>query len=509
MKLWELDGSRDTDVIHDDMPLKLRSRKRAYFGFDFDYPTAVIGAEFEFGEDRYVGSEDFDVYYWHMNWRPEDDAVARPGWEGVEDAWHGIWQKASILTRSSTGSCFFAFAPLSEQEFADYRGDPVEYRRTLKLAVYFKGNAPLLIRRARPLFPGSLAKLDLRFDWGITKETKITEISLSCTNAFFDDENATEKSLSTETETGMISSLIYAAPDPSVPTGDGNIPCLTICWDDDGFTVNLLDLVDGESVWLPDFDFLVRRFDRACEPAEAVVSKLVAAGESVYDKIENMPEQTLSRARMEIPKLDPEAQGRYVLLGTEANRGEFAIRYDSHIFVDKTELKLHQFDAIGLDWPGDVLSLDFGVGESEPERLPASGYEQSMEDGWIPIVTTAWKQSGIENVLQCFATIDRSELGDSDEKTGLECAFLLCKWTIRNNDRAKREIRPWIVLRCGEIFRFEDGCLFATAKSFDTPIGKIPTSRYESPRNRLQIIEESDGWTIRTCRIRDTRGEVR
>ncbi|MCX6375386.1 MAG: hypothetical protein NTU88_05010 [Armatimonadetes bacterium] len=108
--------------------------------------------------------------------------------------------------------------------------------------------------------------------------------------------------------------------------------------------------------------------------------------------------------------------GRYVPIGCEANRQEFAVRYNAEIFADKHELKVLGRDTAKLLWPGKAIFYKFPTGDPPDFRCREDGTEQSAMNGYLPISASEWKDREFVYEMTSFAALLTESPWDEEKK---------------------------------------------------------------------------------------------
>ena len=510
-RFWQIKSWRDagnhseTDAVFSgDDPWNLTSRgpfSPANIGLEFSDPREVTGLEIMLDPPEIppAGMKPY-LEYWQLGWPPANRMS--PGWETVDDAVHGIWRRADSSFEIRDNRIVLKFPGMTSREVSRYEGPESDYRQTLKVRAVFPDTETVTVKKIAPILRGTYEPLRVRVDWlfsapGARKPEPGTPVTISLHNGIF-PEGGISRTAKAE-QTGLDIEVSYFSPRDGSRCASGDLPLLTLEWESRGFTVNLLDLVSEKKMWLPDFAALVRSAVNQTESPEEAVSSLVKPGTRLIEKIESMPEQTLERGRKEIPKLDKETHGQYVILGCEANRGEFACRYDGKIFLDRKQLKLRRGEEDLFRWPAQILSLDCGIGEKGPRKLPSRSFRQEFLEGWLPVLKTSWNQDELVSELECCATLLHPELGDTEDKNGQEPSFLAGRWKIRNNSSTEKKVTAWFLLKSGEHFGFRNGSLTAEGTTTAVEMLSYPRKFYDEPGIRLSLLNNPDRWMLDEC----------
>jgi len=164
----------------------------------------------------------------------------------------------------------------------------------------------------------------------------------------FDEKDAITKKNAWKCKTkgkskGIRAKVMYA--DFSAKSSDRTI--ITIRTKTRSFSFLINDLFQGP-ILIKDYNVLVKKSDEQID-YETYLSKLASLNKkSIYDSVTFQPEQSYERASEEISPLQKAKQGppygRYIIVGCEGNRQEFALRFNGHLFANKKFLKVHGHD---------------------------------------------------------------------------------------------------------------------------------------------------------------------
>ncbi len=182
-----------------------------------------------------------------------------------------------------------------------------------------------------------------------------------------------------------------------------------------------------------------------------IAQRLADAARTIYDRVEDEPEQSLQRALAEIPPLDvvkqePSVMGRYLPLSLDGGRQEWAIRYNGELFADRGSLKPMGRDTARLIWPTTQLRFRFGSGDPPDFRERRDGSKQSVLDNWLPVVITRWRDREIEYEESAFVAPLAGAMPSLEALRGDEDIAALVRFKIRNTTHGRKQARLWIVV---------------------------------------------------------------
>jgi len=222
----------------------------------------------------------------------------------------------------------------------------------------------------------------------------------------------------------------------------------------------------------------------------------------IFDRILDEPEQTWERARSEVPELVKIRQGRYVPLGCDANRQEFALRFSGHIYADKRQMKVSGRDTARLLWPGTRIEYKFPTMDPPDFREREDTVEQSAMNGYLPIYTSRWTDRQIEFEKTDFAALLLESPEDEQDKRGDEPVCVFSRVRVRNRSEDPMTARFWVVIENPEVLEVRDGgFIYATARieNESWPWHKEAVDRhlsaraYDAPRMRAHLDRRGKG----------------
>ena len=460
-----------------------------HLGLEWDAPRDVRQVIVRFAGDT---PPDLRVQYWQHSWptpAPERRPGARRGWIGRDDPWHGRWVTVRAETVTADDIVTFTFDPVdmpelrgvmsaSQLEEAEHYLAP--FRRTLKLRLVCGGDAQPAIAELG-VYSGTRWRegyVDVRFGQGMADGiSKIHNLKSEIVNGHLLD-------VAPIGPESVRLHLRYADCGPD--SGDRTIVTLRNgTW---GFSFLVADL-DRGPLYIKDYGVTITWADG--QPFDAFQQWLADAPKPIYDRVFDEPEASLSRALAEIPPLDVVKQesgtglGRYLPLGLEAGRQEFALRHNGELFADKNQLKLSGRDAARLLWPGAQLRFRFGTGDPPDFREPGHRTEQSLLDGWLPVVISRWLDREIAVEETAFVT-QVDVMAGPDARRGDEDVAAMLRFVLRNTTHRRKRAHLWIAIALQEQLVLHDGLILAQGRVVpDVPVARgWRVDAYEAPRLR-------------------------
>jgi hypothetical protein len=438
-----------------------------HLGLEWSEPRDICRVVVAYGQGD--APPDIRVQYWQKNWptpAPERWPGARRGWIGRDDPWHGQW----ITARGEeviTGSTFsINFDPIDLPELggrdAAVRLNEAEhyrarFRRTLKLRLVSGGDEQPLIAGIHAYAPVAWQEVEVEVylgygqggagDWSGQVQLYNGHL-LRLEPLGFESEDRLETTVSWRCQVqnqpkGVRLRLLFVPGD--IASADGTV--VTMHSQKHSFSFLVADLERGP-IYIKDYGVFITP---AGVEADLGVfqTKLATAPKAIYDRVFDEPEQSLARATAEIPPPDLVKQapfGRYMVLGLETGRQEFALRYNGELFGDKRFLKLMGRDAARLQWPGYQLRFRFGTGDPPDFRERWEGTRQRILEEWLPVVISEWLDREIEYKQTVFVAHLNGPMPGPEEGRGDEDIVALVRFAIRNTTPGHKRARLWLVV---------------------------------------------------------------
>lgn len=521
-----IEPSRDEEDVLYWLPSAEFEESESHIGVEWNEPRDVYKIQVTYKDNQSVPDPNsVRVEYWQYSWptpAPEKYKAARRGWIEVDDPWHGNWVTANTEVTVNGNQHIYSFEHLDitealgeqtwegvqDYEFYHLLREKTErqleeaedynsiFRKTLKVRLVFKDNLKPVIAGLQ-IYSKSLWKemgVDIFFgcgerkgeDWSGAIEAHNGRIK-SIEPLDFDEKDAIIKKNAWECKTkgkskGIRAKVMYA--DCFAKSSDRTV--ITIRTKVRSFSFLINDLFQGP-ILIKDHNVLVKKSDEEID-YQTYLNKLASLNKkSIYDSVTSEPEQSYERVFEEIPPLEKAKQGppygRYMILGCEGNRQEFALRFNGHLFANKKFLKVRGHDTAKLLWPGMELQYKFGTGDPPdfPER--EGGCLQSVREGYLPVAKTSWLDREIEYKEEAFAAFLESSMQDSLIKRGDEDIVCLMQFTIRNTTMGKKQVELWFLIQPWEELSFEGGFIEAKGRvvSGETVKDKWKVEKYEKP----------------------------
>jgi len=333
------------------------------------------------------------VEYWRHSWpesRPETEDVRAEtagshGWKKQDDWFNGKWHAAETQASATDSTVTVAFRPLAETEFPELSDYNVTFRRTLKLRITVPQQAPDLERievfTDTPVRPAEIA---VELGCGL-------EIADPWKDAAVEVYNGRLRKLQTSDDAPAKAVINVVCAQAGPLSNDRTI--ITVRSPAGSFSFSLCELLEGGAIWAPDLRALVTRAQENVRYSPEFVESL-KTGKCVYDRVLDMPEQSLSRAVSSMPAKTP----MHFIIGCEGARQKFGVCTNGDVFGMPTYIRtIPGRDTGRLPWKGDAFTLRFGLDDA-PVR------ERSLERGYLPIVRTVHACGSVEIEETAFAS---------------------------------------------------------------------------------------------------------
>lgn len=435
------------------MPVETPGMSGKHFGLEWNEPRQIHRLVIHFDEGSALPDPaSVKVQYRQHTW----PARWNGGWTHIDDPYHGRWLTAHGEFIVDGATWTYEFDPLDIAEHEGAGNFAVTYRQSSKLRLLFKGDvAP--VRQVCVYSDSIWRETSLRLQYINSARSYSGEVSVY--NGYLLEKTAREDGIEmnvlyADCESQVDPYLLPVPPDRTIvtlhasPIGASFAPSECI----------------NSPIYSPDTGLFISSDSTTVE--DYIAKDMPGKVASIYDRVTVEPEQSYARARREIPHLVKSRQtefGRYVCLGADSNRQEFALLYNGDIFVDKTQLKVSGRDTARLLWPGHKISYRFATGSPVDFHLREDAVEQSAADGYLPIFTSRWKDREIEFQKTDFAAYLDQTPWNEEAKRGDEPLVALSRIAIRNTTEDPLTASLWLVIEEPEELEVQDGFVSAVA----------------------------------------------
>ncbi|MFB3923365.1 MAG: hypothetical protein ACE145_16705 [Terriglobia bacterium] len=366
------------------------------------------------------------VEYWHRVWkggairRYGEQNAGSTGWAEDDDWFNGEWRTADTRARVEGRRVIFTFAPSNEKEFPELKTPGTTYRPTLKIRVAFSGAHPRVqsLKALTDSVLQSSEHLRIQFEKRSTCNDPIEVY-----NGWL--ETASKRSR-LEGGNCVLSAAVVYARNSEDPEADRTI--VTVRSPSNPFSFAMDEVVRGDRIFIKDFGVLVTRDADSVTLAEHRRALQEIGEKSVYDRVSDHPEQTLSGAWNDMPIKRP----YYFILGMEGGRQRFELDPTGDVWANHPNFSKNRpgKDTGHFLWPDGML---YRCG------LPASHFaDRTLAEGYLPIVTTRWIDGDLLYEQEGFADVLAANLNSAPPMQGDDPTVAFLKFRIVNSGAEKR-----------------------------------------------------------------------
>jgi len=346
-----------------------------------------------------------NLQYWHRTWDGQADPVlvergaGGVGWDAMDDWTNGKWITARTSLKVDSNRWTFTILPITSEEIKDVKGAGVSYRKTLWVRLNAK--QPLPAQSKMQVFTeSSYRPLTVRIQFGepvtpAMKPTGVETIRLEIYNGRLLNavsaptgpfEDGTWKLPAGAAGTLQVELLV--ANDPMDARYDRTI--VTVRSNRRPFSFAADEVARGDRILVDDLGALVTNAGDTItleEYRQALRTNFT--GKSVYERVKDETEQTLSQAWGDMPLKHP----LFFVHGLPGDRNTMRQRPNGEIEVTSVgrwfEVQPSERDSKRKGWKGDQLWISLGF----PDGTLRGG--RRLEEGYLPLLYTWWQDGPI------------------------------------------------------------------------------------------------------------------
>ena len=392
-------------------------------GVEWPEVRRVLRVEVQFASDGAAlpALDTMKVEYWHQVWdgaairRYGEQNAGNAGWVEDDDWFNGEWKTADTRSRAEGRTVSFAFAPSNEKEFRQLKTPGVTYRPALKLRVTFTGAHPKVefLRTLTDSLWQTPETVRVQFENRSQCDDPIEVYNGSLVN--------NSRRAAAEGGNCVLTAAIAYARNSDEPEADRTI--VTVQSPSNPFSFAMDEVVRGDRIYVKDFGVLVTRASDPVTIAEHRRALEEIGEKSLYDRVKDHAEQTLSDAWNDMPIKRP----YYFILGLEGGRQRFELSASGDLWANHPTFSKNRLgkDNAHFLWPNG-MSYHFG--------LPASHFaDRTLADGYLPIVTTRWVEGELLYEEEGFADVLAANLNSSPPMQSDDPVVAFLKFRIVNN----------------------------------------------------------------------------
>lgn len=446
-------------------------------GVEWDEPRDIWRVEVDFSSPAEIlSSDNVEVEYWVRSWPP----TLSGGWTEIDTPSQGQWRRIAAERAVHGKTLIFRFLPLSQGENLNAKNAPgyaPSFRRTLKIRLHFGGHPPPLAQlRAYSNSRWALCEIILQTG---CEGNKPFEPGVVAYNGRVLHSTPFKTAAS-----GAHLKVMHTCHEPS--SNDRTI--LTIHGAQHSFGVSIDDVIQEKAVYVKPFGVFIGDAATGQSFETFIKSGRMRPGEDIISRTLRHPEQSLTNAMGEIPRLALTARAgshplRYIPLGFTGSREKYGIDFNGNVFISKRGSKAMEEDAARMLWSGDEIYFRIGTGALPDFREQEVGTRQHLLEDYLPLVTTHWQNEGIEYEERAYATLLNAPL-DESRLRGDEPSVTFLKLLARNNGSKPAEARVWFLVSPEETLEFENGALVGVRDKAGTyPTPRLRAAFEASPAN--------------------------
>jgi hypothetical protein len=368
-------------------------------------PRKIRSVVIELPQDIDIAKpESFRLQYWHQNWDGKADPILAEsgtggaGWTKIDDWTNGVWKDADTNLHINGNKLTFDFNSTDEKEFKKLKQNSVRYRKTLKLRFFSDQSVPVPVR-FQAFTDAVCRELTVRILLGKPAESSIkTDGGDSGTLEIFNGSIKEIRPIKGSTITikenlgwilpagsaGGIEADLIIAVDPVDQRYDRTILTLRSKHRSASFLPD--SIAEGERILIDDLGILAVRGDDIITLEGYRNLRKEFPGKTIYDRIVEHDEQTLSKAWNDMPIKHPIG----FVHGLPGNRNVIKHLPDGDIEISNSKrwfsLNKSSKDSSRKGWRSDMPKLLFG--------LPGDEYHggRELSEGYLPCLRSWWQK---------------------------------------------------------------------------------------------------------------------
>ncbi|MBN2271854.1 MAG: hypothetical protein JXN61_14650, partial [Sedimentisphaerales bacterium] len=380
-----------------------------WYGIRWAEPRKVRRVIVRFEEGQSLPDPcDVKLQYWHRTWDGKADPILAErgaggvGWDAMDDWTNGKWIDGRASVNENGRAWTFTFLPITSKELKGVQGSGVPYRKTLWIRLLFA--RPVSQPRSLQVLTESAyqpLKVHIHFGKPALSAVKTAGTETGRLEVYngrlvdlrpIDDAPVKispdlEWSLPAGVDAGIEADILMAR-DPADDRYDRTVA--TVRSNRRPFSFAADEVARGDRILVDDLGVLVTRAQDAITLGgyrEALATGF--RGRTVYDRVKDAREQTLSRAWNDMPLKRP----LWFVHGLPGNRN--TMRHHPNGDIDVTAVgrwfgvQRSTRDSDRKQWNGDMLGISFGF----PDETLRGG--RKLEEGYLPLVHTWWQDGPV------------------------------------------------------------------------------------------------------------------
>ena len=400
----------DCDIAPFGVPVPRDGSARPQAEVRWAEPRKVRQVVVDFASDKSLPDPcSVSLQYWQRTWDGQADPVlvergaGGVGWDAMDDWTNGKWITARTSLQVDNNRWTFTVLPITSEEINSVKGPGVSYRKTLW--VRLNSAKPLPATDKMQVFTeSSYRPLTVRIQFGEPaaaemKSTAVETVRLDVYNgrllkvlssepgALSADKDGTWKLAAGAV--GAIQAELLVANDPIDARYDRTI--VTVRSNRRPFSFGADELAGGDRMLVDDLGVLITNAEDPITLEQYRQSlRTNFTGQSVYERVKDETEQTLSRAWGDMPLKHP----LFFVHGLPGDRNTMRQRPNGEIEVTSvgrwfSEVQPSERDSKRKAWKGNELRISLGF----PDGTLRGG--RRLEEGYLPLLYTWWQDGPI------------------------------------------------------------------------------------------------------------------
>lgn len=345
------------------------------------------------------------VEYWRHVWNGRADEIQAErnaggtGWDAIDDWTNGEWKKADARLAVEQNRWIVTFASTADTEYKDVGEHAVTYRKTLQIRLTAKASLPKgtrlqAITDAVPqllpvrIFFGKPKAAEFKLGPGESGHLEVFNGKIASVRQVAGSKTTVDEKgrwTLADDGTGAVEADLIMAVDPINARYDRTI--VTVRSSQRPFSFAADEAARGDRILIDDLGVLVTNCDDTISLDEYREALTEFPGRTVYHRIFDESEQTLSRAWNDMPLKRP----LYFVHGLPGNRNAMHQRPNGDIHI-AGHSKWFAVDRSPRDsdrklWKGGILRVRIGF---PTDRGPIG---RELKDGYLPVLRS-WYQHG-------------------------------------------------------------------------------------------------------------------
>ena len=380
-----------------------------WHGIRWAEPRKVRRVIVQFEEDQTLPDpSEVTVQYWHRTWDGKADPVQAErgavgvGWDAMDDWTNGKWIDGRTSVNVDGRACTFTFLPITSKEIGGVQGPGVAYRKTVWVRLLF-GRSVSQLRSLRVLTESTCRPLKIHIHFGRPALSAVKTAGMETSylevyngrlvnvrpigDAPVNISPDLQWSLPADVNAGIEADILIAS-DPADDRYDRTV--VTVRSSHRPFSFAADEIARGDRILVDDLGVLVTRAqDTITLDGYRKALRKGFRGRTVYERVKDVPEQTLSRAWGDMPLKRP----LWFVHGLPGNRNTMRQHPNGDIDVTAVgrwfAVQRSERDSDRKQWDGDMLKISFGF----PDETLRGG--RKLEEGYLPLVHTWWQDGSV------------------------------------------------------------------------------------------------------------------